>query len=150
MVNGSIALPDILVNQNQSDVNYGVSPLLANDGKESITLGVQDYFFGFKKEGNQEAIQKFLNFLYEPDNYAGFLGAAGGFLPATISAGETMSSDPALAPFIEVLPTAIFYPSDQAAWPTVQAAVQENIGTALSGTDKQQVLDQIQAAATEE
>jgi multiple sugar transport system substrate-binding protein len=60
-----------------------------------------------------------------------------------------MSSDPALAPFIEVLPSAIFYPSDQAAWPAVQAAIQQNIGTALAGTDKQQVLDQIQAATEE-
>ena len=85
-------------------MNFGVAPIPHADGKESITLGVQDYFFGFKKEGNQEAIQKFLNFLFEPDNYAGFLEAAGGFLPATISAGEPMSSDPALAPFIEVLP----------------------------------------------
>ena len=111
-------------------MNCGVAPFPANDGKESITLGVQDYFFGFKKEGNQEAVQKFLSFLFEPDNYAGFLEAAGGFLPATISAGEAMSSDPALAPFIEVLPSAIFYPSDQAAWPAVQTAVQQTIGTA--------------------
>ncbi len=74
-------------------MNFGVAPFPANDGKESITLGVQDYFFGFKKEGNQEAIQKFLSFLFEPDNYAGFLEAAGGFLPATKSAGEAMSSD---------------------------------------------------------
>ncbi|HKZ92586.1 MAG TPA: extracellular solute-binding protein [Candidatus Limnocylindrales bacterium] len=150
MVSGSVFFPGELETTYESGVNYGVAPFPPNDGKESITLGVQDYFFGFKKEGNQEAIQKFLTFLFEPDNYAGFLGAAGGFLPATISAAETMSSDPGLAPFIEVLPTAIFYPSDQAAWPAVQAAIQQNLGTALSGTDKQQVLDQIQAAATEE
>jgi multiple sugar transport system substrate-binding protein len=60
-----------------------------------------------------------------------------------------MSSDAALAPFIEVLPSAVFYPSDQAAWPAVQTAVQQTIGTALAGTDKQQVLDQIQAATAE-
>ena len=77
MVNGSVALPDVLVNQNQSDVNYGVAPLLANDGKESITLGVQDYFFGFKKEGNQEAIQKFLNFLYRARQLRGLPGGRG-------------------------------------------------------------------------
>jgi multiple sugar transport system substrate-binding protein len=148
MTNGSIFLPGELKNTYKSDVNFGVAPLIHNDGKDSITLGVQDYFFGFKKEGNQEAIQKFLDFLYEPDNYAGFLGAAGGFLPATKSAGEAMSSDPAIAPFIDVLPTAIFYPSDQASWPAVQTAIQQTLGTALSGADKQQVLDQIQAAAT--
>jgi multiple sugar transport system substrate-binding protein len=150
MTNGSIFFPSELETTFESDVNFGVAPPVANDGKESITLGVQDYFFGFKKEGNQEAIQKFLNFLYEPDNYAGFLEAAGGFLPATTSAGEAMSADPELKPFIDVLPTAIFYPSDQAAWPAVQTAIQQTIGTALAGTDKQQVLDQIQAAATAE
>jgi multiple sugar transport system substrate-binding protein len=150
MINGSVFFPGELETTYQSDVNFGLAPIPHNDGKESITLGVQDYFFGFKKEGNQEAIQKFMTFLFEPDNYAGFLEAAGGFLPATKSAAESMSSDPALAPFIEVLPSAIFYPSDQASWPAVQTAIQQTLGTALAGTDKQQVLDQIQAAATAE
>jgi multiple sugar transport system substrate-binding protein len=148
MVNGAIFLPGELERMG-STVNYGVAPFIANDGKDSITLGVQDYFFGFKKEGNQEAIRMFLSFLFQPDNYAAFLEAAGGFLPATISAGEAMSSDPALAPFIEVLPSAIFYPGDQAAWPAVQGAIQQTIGTALAGTDKQQVLDQINAVGDE-
>lgn len=150
MLNGAIFLPGELENTYQSDVNWGVVPFPAADGKESITLGVQDYFFGFKKDGNQEAIQRFLSFLFQPDNYAAFLDAAGGFLPATISAGEQMASDPALAPFIEVLPTAIFYPSDQASWPAVQAAVQEDIGTVFTGADKQEVLDQLQAVAESE
>jgi multiple sugar transport system substrate-binding protein len=150
MLNGAIFLPGELENTYESDVNWGVVPFPAADGKESITLGVQDYFFGFKKEGNQEAIQRFLSFLFQPDNYAAFLDAAGGFLPATISAGEQMASDPALAPFIEVLPTAIFYPSDQASWPAVQAAVQEDIGTVFTGADKQEVLNQIQTVAESE
>jgi multiple sugar transport system substrate-binding protein len=149
MANGSIFFPGELENTYESDVNWATTAVPANDGKDSITLGVQDYFYAFKKEGNQEAVQKFLSFLYEPDNYAGFLGAAGGFLPATLSAGEAMSDDPALAPFIEVLPSAIFYPSDQAEWAAVQGAMQQTLGTAFAGTDKQQVLDQIQAAATE-
>ena len=127
-------------------MNWGVVPFPAADGKESITLGVQDYFFGFKKEGNQEAIQKFLSFLFQPENYAAFLEAAGGFLPATVSAGETMSTDEFLAPFIEVLPSAIFYPSDQAEWGAVQGAIQDNIGAAfVPDADKQQILDQINA-----
>jgi multiple sugar transport system substrate-binding protein len=146
MANGSIFFPGELENTYESEVNWSTTAVPANDGKDSITLGVQDYFYAFKKDGNQEAVQKFLSFLYEPDNYAGFLGAAGGFLPATISAGEQMSSDPALAPFIEVLPSAIFYPSDQAEWAAVQGAMQQTLGTAFAGTDKQQVLDQIQTA----
>ena len=151
MANGSIFFPGELETTYESDVNWGTTAVPANDGKDSITLGVQDYFFGFKNEdeSNQEAIQAFLSFLFEPDNYAGFLDAAGGFLPATISAGEAMSSDPALAPFIEVLPSAIFYPSDQAEWAAVQGAIQQGLGAAFAGTDKQQVLDQIQAITEE-
>jgi multiple sugar transport system substrate-binding protein len=148
MLNGAIFLPGELENTYQSDVDWGVTPFPAADGKESITLGVQDYFFGFKDEdgSNQEAIQKFLSFLFIPENYAAFLEAAGGFLPATVSAGETMSDDPFLAPFIEVLPSAIFYPSDQAAWGSVQGAIQDNIGAAfVPGADKQAVLDEINA-----
>ncbi len=147
MVNGAIFLPGVMKDAG-STVNYGVAPFPAADGKSSVTLGVQDYFFGFKKEGNQAAVQKFLSFLYQPDNYAAFLTAAGGFLPATISAGAQMSSDATMKPFIDVLPSAIFYPSDQASWPAVQGAIQQTIGTAVQGADPQQVLDQIQAAAT--
>jgi len=148
MLNGAIFLPGELENTYQSDVEWGVVPFPAADGKESITLGVQDYFFGFKNEdgSNQEAIQKFLSFLFVPENYAAFLEAAGGFLPATVSAGETMSDDPFLAPFIEVLPSAIFYPSDQAEWGAVQGAIQDNIGAAfVPGADKQAILDEINA-----
>ena len=150
MTNGSNFFPGELANTFESHVNWDTIAVPANDGMESVTLGVQDYFYAFKKEGNQEAVQKFLSFLYEPDNYAGFLDAAGGFLPATKSAGEQMSSDPVQAPFIEVLPSAVFYPSDQAAWPAVQGAIQQTLGTVFSGADKQEVLDQIQAVATGE
>ena len=146
MVNGAVFLMNEMENTYKSDVDYGVSPFLANDGKESITLGVQDYFFGFKKEGNQEAIQKFLSFLFLPDNYAAFLQAAGDFLPATLSAAPLVSANPALAPFIEVLPSAVFYPGDQAEWPAVLGAMQQTIGTAFTGADSQEVLDTINAA----
>ncbi len=147
MANGSIFFPSELENTYESDVNWGTTPVPANDGKDSITLGVQDYFFGFKKEGNQEAVQKFLSFLFLPDNYAAFLQAAGDFLPATLSAAPLVAANPALAPFIEVLPSAVFYPSDQAEWPAVLGAIQQTIGTAFAGADSQEVLDAINAAA---
>ena len=61
-----------------------------------------------------------------------------------------MSSDPIQAPFIEILPSAVFYPSDQAEWASVQGAMQQTLGSAFAGADKQQVLDEIQAVATGE
>lgn len=149
MLNGAIFLPSVL-EEKGSTVDYGIAPFPTNraDGN-SITLGVQDYFFGFKKDGNKEAVQKFMAFLYEPDNYAAFLKAAGGFLPATKSAGEAMSSDPALAPYIAVLPNAVFYPGAEAAWPAVQGEMQQTIGKAVEkGADIMAVLEAI-AAKTE-
>ena len=150
MLNGAIFLPDVLADQG-STINYDVAPFPTNraDG-ESITLGVQDYFFGFKNEGetNKEAIQKFLSFLFEPDNYAGFLEAAGGFLPATVSAGESLSSDETLAPYIEVLPNAVFYPGTEASWPAVQGELQQTIGLGVTaGADIQAILEGVASKA---
>lgn len=144
MLNGAIFLPSVLEEQG-STINYEVAPFPTNraDGK-SITLGVQDYFFGFKKDGNKEAIQAFMSFLFQPDNYAGFLEAAGGFLPATVSAGEAMSSDETLAPYIAVLPNAVFYPGSEASWPAVQGEMQQTIGLAVeSGADIAAILEGI-------
>jgi multiple sugar transport system substrate-binding protein len=146
MLNGAIFLPGVL-EDNGSTINYGFTNFPTNraDGK-SITLGVQDYFFGFKKDGNKDAVQKFMSFLFQPDNYAGFLEAAGGFLPATVSAGEAMSSDPALAPYIAVLPNAVFYPGSEASWPAVQGEMQQTIGTAVAaGADIPAILAAIAA-----
>jgi multiple sugar transport system substrate-binding protein len=148
MLNGAIFLPTVLAEQ-ESDVDFGFTTFPTNraDGK-SITLGVQDYFFGFKKEGNQDAVQKFMAFIFEPDNYAGFLKAAGGFLPATVSAGEALAGDPALAPYVAVLPNAVFYPGSEASWPAVQGEMQQTIGKAVEkGANVLAVLENIASKA---
>lgn len=148
MLNGAIFLPGVL-EDGGSTINYGFTEFPTNraDGK-SITLGVQDYWFGFKKDGNKDAVQKFMSFLFEPGNYEGFLTAAGGFLPATVSAGEAMSSDPALAPYIAVLPNAVFYPGTEATWPAVQGEMQQTIGLAVApGADIPAILKAIAAKA---
>jgi multiple sugar transport system substrate-binding protein len=144
MVNGSNFFPRVLASQG-STVEFGTSSFPHNDGKSSITLGVQDYFFGFKKEGNQAAVRAFMDFIYVPDNYLAFLAAADGFIPATVSAGEQAKNDPELGPYIDLLPTAIFYPGDLANWPTVQTELQQKVGLALN--DAPGILGQIQALA---
>lgn len=144
MLNGAIFLPSVLEDQG-STVDYGFTdfPTNRSDGK-SITLGVQDYFFGFKKEGNLDAVQRFMSFIFQPDNYAGFLEAAGGFLPATVSAGAIASSDEAIAPYIAVLPNAVFYPGSEASWPAVQGEMQQTIGLAVApGADILSILENI-------
>ena len=144
MINASVFFPSTLKDY-KSKVDYGVAPFpAATASKKPITLGVQDYFMAFKKTGNQDAVSKYLNFLFEGKNYAGFLKAAGGFIPATKSAsGEVDSS---LLPFIEQLPNAIFYPGTLGSWGTVVAKITTQIGTGIT-KDSKTVLNSLQKTA---
>jgi len=149
MVNGSVFMPQWLKDNGGGSIPLGITPFPTKTGKNPITLGVQDYFTGYKANGNQVGIQKFLDFLFIPANYAGFLKAAGGFIPATVSAGKAMAGDKNLAAFIKLLPNAIFYPGDQAAWPAVKNNLQNTVGTALIGniSNVKKVLDGLQKKA---
>ncbi|WP_159500907.1 extracellular solute-binding protein [Microbacterium sp. 18062] len=130
-----------------SSVDYGVAPLPVNGDIEPITLGVQDYLMSFENPGNKTAVSKFLDFFYQEENYVEFLTSQG-FLPATQSASDALESDPAFGPFLDLLPTARFYPSTDPTFPAVQGAVQNQIGTGVTeGADIQGILDAINAAA---
>ena len=143
MINASVFFPSTLKDY-KSKVDYGVAPFPHSATGKSITLGVQDYFMGFKKPGNAEAVKAWMNFLFKPDNYAGFLKAAGGFIPATKSASSAVDSS--VLPFINQLPNAIFYPGDLAAWPKVSGSIQTQVGTGVNKNAKS-VLDKIQKVA---
>ncbi|MEI6307451.1 MAG: extracellular solute-binding protein [Actinomycetes bacterium] len=144
MINASVFFPSTLKDY-KSKVDYGVAPFpAATAAKKPITLGVQDYFMAFKKAGNQDAVSKYLNFLYSASNYAGFLKATGGFIPATKSASTEVDSS--LLPFIEQLPNAIFYPGTLGSWGTVVAKITTQIGTGIT-KDAKTVLNSLQATA---
>ena len=143
MINASVFFPSTLKDY-KSKVDYGVAPFPHSAKGKSITLGVQDYFMAFKKPGNEAAVKAWLNFLFQPTNYAGFLKAAGGFIPATKSASSAVDSS--LLPFIEQLPNAIFYPGDLAAWPKVSGSIQTQIGNGVNKAPKS-VLNKIQKVA---
>jgi len=147
MINASVFFPSTLKDY-KSTVDYGVAPFpSANASKKPITLGVQDYFMAFNKDGkgtNKDAVSKYLNFLYEGKNYAGFLKATGGFIPATKSASTEVDSS--LLPFIEQLPNAIFYPGTLGSWGTVVAKITTQIGTGIT-KDAKTVLDSLQKTA---
>ena len=139
MINASVFFPSTLKDY-KSKVDYGIAPFPHAPGKSSITLGVQDYFMAFKKPGNQDAVKKYLNFLYSLSNYAAFLKACGGFIPATKSASAAVDSS--LLPFIKELPKAIFYPGTLGAWGTVAGAITTQIGGGVTKNPKK-VLDAI-------
>jgi len=147
-INGSVFLGSWLKANGGAKINFGTGSFVSNTGHKAVTLGVQDYFTAYKANGNQAAIQKWMDFIFQPANYAKFLVAAGGFIPATKSAGAKAASDPALAPFIKLLPNAVFYPGDIASWNAVKGQIQQGIGQAVTGNPASVLASlQTQAAA---
>jgi len=146
MMSGASFAPSLFKGWN-SKVDYGVARVPVNGDVAPFTLGVQDYLMSFKNPGNTEAVSRFLNFFYQKDNYTRFLTSQG-FLPATASASTALQTNADFAPFLKLLPTARFYPSTDPAFPAVQGAVQNQIGTGLAeGSDATSVLSAINTSA---
>jgi multiple sugar transport system substrate-binding protein len=136
MVNGGVFLPDWLSKNGGSAINWGAGAFPHAPGKTDITLGVQDYFKGYKANGRSAEIKKFLDFLFIAENYAGFLKAAGGFIPATKSAGAIAEKDKIIGPYIALLPKAIFYPGTVGSWSICKTAIIAPMATAVKNPAK--------------
>jgi multiple sugar transport system substrate-binding protein len=143
MVNGSPGfLPQV-----KGKVNYGVAPIAGKDGALKTTLGVCDWLWAFKTNGQHQAqIKAFLDFALQ-DKYQEAFDNLYDLLPVTTSATAALASNADFAPFLAALPTATFYPTSDPAWPAVNTAMKQTIGTALKG-DPKKVLDALQATAT--
>jgi multiple sugar transport system substrate-binding protein len=127
-------------------VDYGVAPMPTKaDGGTPQTFGVTDYLMAFKKKGNQDAVKAFYDLYYQKDQVNQFIKAEG-FLPVTKSGIEEFKSDTKLATYLETLPNAHLTPTDDPTWDKVKLAVQQNLGTAVTG-DPKAVLDKLQQSA---
>jgi len=130
----------------EGKVKYGVAEMPTTLGKPT-TLGVEDYLMAFKKKDNRDAVKKFLDLYYQPDNITKWITAEG-FLPVTKSGLERMRSNAALAPYLDALPNARLAPTTDPAWDRVKLDVQQNIGAAVQpGGNPKGVLDQLQRNA---
>jgi multiple sugar transport system substrate-binding protein len=130
----------------EGKVDYGVGEMPTNTGT-SITLAVEDYLMAFKKKGNQDAVRKFLDLYYQPENITRWI-AAEGFLPVTKSGLRQMSGNAKLQPYLAALPNARLAPTTDPAWDKVKLDVQQSIGLAVQpGGDPRQVLASIQKNA---
>jgi len=130
----------------EGKVRYGVARMPTNAGT-SITLGVEDFLMAFKKKDNTDAVKKFLELYYQPENITRWI-IAEGFLPVTKSGLQQMSGDARLKPYLDALPDAKLVPTADPVWDKVKLDVQQNIGLAVqpSGNPKQ-VLEQLQKNA---
>jgi multiple sugar transport system substrate-binding protein len=130
----------------EGKVKYGVAEMPTTLDKP-VTLGVEDYLMAFKKKDNRDAVKKFLDLYYQPDNITKWITAEG-FLPVTKSGLERMRANSALKPYLDALPNARLAPTTDPAWDRVKLDVQQNIGLAVQpGGNPKQVLDQLQQNA---
>ncbi|MEU4232946.1 extracellular solute-binding protein [Nonomuraea sp. NPDC026600] len=112
-------------------VDYGVAPMPTRDGGVPQTYGVTDYLMAFKKSGNQDAVKKFYELYYQPDQVNTWIKAEG-FLPVTKSGLKIFASDPALKVYLDTLPHIHLTPTDDPTWDKVKLAVQQQIGAAVA------------------
>ena len=144
MVNGGLFFPQWLSKNGGENINWGAGALPHARGKIDSTIGLSNYFKGYKANGRQMEIKKFLNFLFIPKNYQDFLSAAGGYLPVTVSGGKVAISDPNIAPYIKLLPRAIFDPVSLGSWQACKARIVAYLGTSMLGNNQKKVLENIQ------
>jgi multiple sugar transport system substrate-binding protein len=147
MLNGH---PSLMAMAEKKGVKYGMVPTPGVDGASTNTLGVADWMAAFKKNGHQEQIGDFLDFVYADDQVLDF-SRRYDLLPVTTSASEKMSTageDKELKPFLDQLLLSELYPVGETSWATVSAEIKKRIGQAVaSGGDPKTVLEQIQATA---
>jgi ABC-type glycerol-3-phosphate transport system substrate-binding protein len=146
MLNGAVFMRDSFIKPAGNKVNFGVAPLPANAGAASSTWGVVDFLMAFDREGNTEAVKRFVELFYTKEQSGKFL-TTHGFLPVTTSAGDVVGSDAYMKQFVEVLPSAKFAPTTDPAWQAVDGAVKQKLGSATAGKDPKAVLDDIQQTA---
>ncbi|MGV9286695.1 extracellular solute-binding protein [Streptomyces sp. NPDC003719] len=147
MLNGH---PSLMKAASAKGVKYGMVPTPGAEGASRTTLGVTDWMTAFRKNGHQEEIGDFLDFVYNDENVLDF-SRKYDLLPVTTSASQVMSTaaeDKDLKPFLDELLLSELYPVGKTSWASVSADVKKRIGQAvLPGGSPSEVLGQIQATA---
>jgi multiple sugar transport system substrate-binding protein len=130
------------------ELEYSIHPIPTKDGAP-FTLGVADHLMAFENDGDkQEAITAFFDHLYSADVYVPWVQAEG-FLPTTMSGSEQLADDEALAPFLEGLPDAQFYPSTNPDWQAADSAFKALFGQLGGKKSAKDVLAEIQGQVDE-
>ena len=120
----------------------------------SISMAVQDALIFFNSEAKEEedtperieAIRKFVDFFYAPEQYLPFCQQEG-MLPATASGIEMLvENDPSQEPYVNILENAQFYARSKADWQDCSTGLCEAGGKIFSNQmSVQDALDEVQA-----
>ena len=132
----------------EEQINYAFAAIPTNGGNPSVSAGVMDRFMCFDNNHSPEkleAIKEFFDYFYEDARYSDWV-LMEGFLPATSAGGEIVaSSDPAMAPWVDIVGSCKFYPTAKAEWADVKQGVIDVEQKALLGGDVKELLDALQA-----
>ncbi|MFF3654129.1 ABC transporter substrate-binding protein [Streptomyces olivochromogenes] len=131
MLNGH---PTLMKMAADKGVKFGMVPMPGVSGKTRAAMGVADWMMAFKKNGHQEQIGTFLDYVYSEKNVLAFSHEYD-LLPVTTSASEAMaadSDDADLAPFLDELASSQLYPVGKTSWAAVSADIKKQIGKAVS------------------
>ncbi len=132
----------------EEQINYNFAAIPTNGGNPSVSAGVMDRFMCFDNDHSDEkieAIKTFFDFFYEDERYSDWV-LMEGFLPATKAGGEIVaSSDPSMAPWVDIVGSCKFYPTAKAEWADVKQGVINAEQQALLGGSVQELLDNLQA-----
>lgn len=132
------------IEEGNPELDYSIVPIPTKDGS-AFTLGVADQLMAFKNDGSkQDAITKFFDYYFASDVYVPWVQTEG-FLPTTKSGAEALGGEAALKPFLDVLPSAVFYPSTNPKWSATDGAFKALFGQLGQGKDAATVLKEIQA-----
>jgi multiple sugar transport system substrate-binding protein len=145
MVIGQSALQTQL--KQTPNVKYALAPFPSSNGGPSSGLGIADYMMAFKKKNNRAAVQQFLDFAYQADNYHKFVTNEG-LLPVTSDEQRALATNAAFGPYIAALKNAVFAPVGEKSWDAVLGAMKNSLGLAVQGQEPKKVLDQLQTTAT--
>ena len=136
------------VASSENPISFGIASIPANEGKSTSSVGVMDRFMVFDNEDTDdkvEAIKTFFDFFYEDNRYSEWV-LMEGFLPATKAGGEIVaSSDPSMAPWVDIVGSCKFYPTAKAEWADVKQGVINVEQEALLGGNVQELLDKLQS-----
>ncbi|MEZ7002791.1 ABC transporter substrate-binding protein [Streptomyces sp. AD55] len=147
MLNGHPSLMKMAARKN---VEFGMVPTPGIEGVSRSTLGVSDWMTAFKRNGHQEEIGDFLDYVYSSENVLDF-SREYDLLPVTGSASQIMGEaeeDKDLRPFLDELLLSELYPVGKSSWASVSADVKKRIGQAVAaGGDPAEILAGVQATA---
>jgi len=148
MMIGPNSIPTYITDGGNDASKIAFTSIPSNEGEASVSAGVMDRFMCFDNGYTDEelaAITAFFDFFYEDERYNAWV-LMEGFLPATIAGGEALAaSDPAQAPWVDIIGSCKFYPTAKAEWADVKQGVINVEQNALLGGDVQQLLDDLQS-----